>query len=89
MSAYSWLRLVLCSMVVSLASCKHIPPPPEHYRKIDMHTHFGPAAAARALELMDRYGIDVVVNLSGGSPGQGLEEQLAQAAQFQIGRAHV
>lgn len=53
-----------------------------HVRKIDMHTHFGPAAASRMIALMNAYGIDTVVNLSGGGPGHGLEEQLAVAAKY-------
>ncbi len=51
-------------------------------RKIDTHTHFGPAAAARTVQIMDHYGINTVVNLSGGPPGKGLEEQLAAAERF-------
>lgn len=47
-----------------------------------MHTHFGPRAARRMIGLMDQYGIDVVFNLSGGAPGQGLEEQLSAARQY-------
>jgi predicted TIM-barrel fold metal-dependent hydrolase len=49
-------------------------------RAIDVHTHFGPDAADRALALLERHGIDVCVNLSGMYPGGGLEEQLAAAA---------
>jgi predicted TIM-barrel fold metal-dependent hydrolase len=56
------------------------PRQPERYRKMDAHTHFGPDAAARVVRIMDERGIDVVVNLSGGVPGRGLEEQLAAAA---------
>jgi predicted TIM-barrel fold metal-dependent hydrolase len=51
-------------------------------RKIDVHTHFGPDAAAHMIALMDAHGIATVVNLSGGSPGRGLEEQLATAARY-------
>lgn len=47
-----------------------------------MHTHFGPRAAARTIALMDQNGIQSVVNLSGGTPGRGLEEQLAAAARY-------
>jgi len=47
---------------------------------IDVHTHFGPDAADRTVELLARHGIDVAVNLSGMYPGGGLEEQLAAAA---------
>ncbi len=49
-------------------------------RAIDVHTHFGPDAADRAVLLLERHGIDVAVNLSGLYPGGGLEEQLAAAA---------
>ncbi len=52
------------------------------YKKVDAHTHFGPAAAKRMVGLMDQYGIDVVFNLSGGVVGRGLEEQLAAARKF-------
>lgn len=55
---------------------------PPRPRRIDVHAHFGPSAAAHAIALMDAYGIDVIVNLSGGAPGRGLEEQLAAAARF-------
>ena len=51
--------------------------------RIDVHTHIGPDAIPRALTLMDKWGIDGVVNLSGMSPGpprQMLETQLAAAA---------
>src|SRR5262249_43931046 len=51
-------------------------------RKIDVHTHFGPDAAAHMVALMDKYGIDTVVNLSGGIAGHGLEQQLAAAARY-------
>lgn len=50
-------------------------------RAVDVHTHFGPQAADRTVELLARHGIDVAVNLSGMYPGGGLEEQLAAAAQ--------
>lgn len=46
---------------------------------IDVHTHFGAASADRTVELMDRYGVDVVVNLSGSSPDRSLPDQLAAA----------
>jgi hypothetical protein len=35
------------------------------YRRIDVHTHIGPDGIARAVRLMDEWGIDGVVNLSG------------------------
>lgn len=46
---------------------------------LDWHVHFEPDAMARADDLLDAEGITEVVNLSGGSPGRGLEEQLAAA----------
>ena len=55
---------------------------PAPIRKIDVHTHFGPDAAAHMIALMDAHGIDTVVNLSGGVPGHGLEQQLAAAARY-------
>jgi predicted TIM-barrel fold metal-dependent hydrolase len=61
-----------------LVACRTAPPGPPP--KIDVHVHVGPAGVARLVELMDRHGIDVAVNLSGGSPGRGLEVQLAAAA---------
>jgi len=68
-------RLVLALLLVA---CKTPPAGPP--AKIDVHTHFGPTAVDRVVELMDRHGIDVAVNLSGGAPGRGLEQQLAAAA---------
>ena len=59
-----------------------------HLRKIDVHTHFGPQAVDHVLRLMDKYGIDAVVNLAGGAPGHGLEEQIAVAKQHP-GRIYV
>jgi predicted TIM-barrel fold metal-dependent hydrolase len=53
---------------------------PVKYRKLDAHTHFGPRSLPQLIAVMDANGIDTVVNLSGRSPGRGLEEQLAAAA---------
>jgi predicted TIM-barrel fold metal-dependent hydrolase len=53
------------------------------FPRIDVHTHIGPDAIERALALMDRWGIDGVVNLSGmypGPPRRMLETQLEAAA---------
>src|SRR5260370_15284688 len=52
------------------------------YPKVDAHCHLAPEAVPRAIELMDRYGISAAVNLAGGLPGRGLEEQLNAAARF-------
>ncbi len=54
-----------------------------HPRRIDVHTHISPDGIERALHLMDEWGIDGAVNLSGmhpGPPRQALETQLAAAA---------
>src|SRR4051794_547315 len=54
-----------------------------HPRRIDVHTHISPDGIERALHLMDEWGIDGAVNLSGMNPGpprQALETQLAAAA---------
>ncbi len=66
----------------------NVPPPParapRRYRRIDVHTHIGPDGVQRAIRLMDEWGIDGVVNLSGMHPGPPrhlLEQQLAAAAQ--------
>src|SRR5688500_2631025 len=72
--------LVVAAGLSAVAACRGDPPAGRPYRKIDVHTHFSPDAAARAVALMDAHGIDVAVNLSGGSPGRGLEDQLAAAA---------
>lgn len=51
--------------------------------RIDVHTHIGPDAIARALTVMDRWGIDGMVNLSGmypGPPRNMLETQIEAAA---------
>jgi predicted TIM-barrel fold metal-dependent hydrolase len=51
--------------------------------RIDVHTHVGPDAIPRALSLMDKWGIDGIVNLSGmypGPPRNMLETQMEAAA---------
>ena len=47
---------------------------------LDVHMHLDPTATARELEMFDARNIRVGVNLSGGWPGNGLEEALAQQA---------
>ena len=59
------------------------PSPASPYRKIDVHMHIGPDGVPRAMTLMNRWGIDGGVNLSGmypGPPRHGLETQLEKAA---------
>lgn len=46
---------------------------------LDVHVHLGADGISNLSELMGRYGFDHVVNLSGSTPGRGLEEQLARA----------
>lgn len=45
------------------------PNPGARLPRIDVHMHISPFAVERALALMDKWGIDGVVNLSGMSPG--------------------
>lgn len=45
---------------------------------LDVHTHIEPEATQRALAIFDARNVRVAVNLSGGMPGMGLEEALAQ-----------
>ncbi len=69
-------------LLVALAGCTCRARPPSapdaaaRPRRIDVHTHFAPEATARAVKLMDAWGLDVAVNLSGGWPGDGLEAAL-------------
>jgi predicted TIM-barrel fold metal-dependent hydrolase len=61
---------------------------PSRFHRIDVHTHVMPDAIPRALKLMDEWGIDGVVNLSGmypGPPRHPLETQL-HAAEATHGR---
>jgi predicted TIM-barrel fold metal-dependent hydrolase len=53
-----------------------------HLPRIDVHTHISPDGLERALAVMNEWGIDGMVNLSGhypGPPRHGLETQLAIA----------
>lgn len=54
---------------------------PSDIPRIDTHTHVQPGALARAVALLGAHRIVHLVNLSGGSPGDGLEEALAEARQ--------
>jgi predicted TIM-barrel fold metal-dependent hydrolase len=59
--------------------------------RLDVHTHISPAGLDRALAIMDQWGIDGMVNLSGGTPGPPgykLETQL-QIARASGGRIAV
>jgi len=57
----------------------------ERIPMIDVHVHLSADGIRNLSELMARYGFDHVVNLSGATPGRGLEEQL-QAARSLPGR---
>ncbi len=67
------------------------PHPAQRFHRIDVHTHISPDGVDRAVRLMDEWGIDGMVNLSGmhpGPPHHALERQLA-AAQAAHGRIAV
>ncbi len=68
------------ALVACIACAPKAAPPAPRPAKIDVHTHFGPASVPSLVRIMDAYGIDTVVNLSGSFAGDGLEEQLAAAA---------
>jgi predicted TIM-barrel fold metal-dependent hydrolase len=70
-------RLAILILAVLALSCRS-----SRYTKIDAHCHLAPEAVPRAIALMDRNGIAAAVNLSGGVPGRGLEEQLKAAAKY-------
>jgi len=52
---------------------------PRRIAKLDMHTHVDPDLALPARGFLESQGIGRVVNLSGGIPGDGLEETIAMA----------
>ncbi|MEW5740962.1 MAG: amidohydrolase family protein [Myxococcota bacterium] len=76
----AWL---LFSVLLTACTCRQQatskPDAGPRLRKVDVHVHVDPAAVPRLITLMDTWGIDVAVNLSGGWPGAGLEESLAAA----------
>ncbi|MCC6903618.1 MAG: amidohydrolase family protein [Polyangiaceae bacterium] len=55
---------------------------------VDVHVHLGPDGVERLGRLMQRWHFDHAINLSGGTPGRGLSEQLA-AARSSAGRVTV
>ncbi len=72
--------MVLAALLACAACATRRAAPPERPRKIDVHVHVGPSGLDHLIELMNTHGIDAAVNLSGGTPGKGLELQLAAAA---------
>lgn len=69
------------SKVVPAPADEPKPPPwsPRRVPKLDMHTHVDPEVGVQARQFLESYGIGRAVNLSGGVPGQGLEETIAAA----------
>lgn len=60
------------------------PTGPVEHRRIDVHTHLYPDLVEPAARLVAAHGIHAMVNLSGGVPGYGLEQQLAAAARAPV-----
>jgi predicted TIM-barrel fold metal-dependent hydrolase len=82
------MSLLLAVLVVGAFAAGHqskttapapVPSAPGRVPMVDMHVHLQPGASTRLLALMKRYGIDHVVNLSGGHPLGNLREQIAEA----------
>ncbi|MGM0577409.1 MAG: amidohydrolase family protein [Myxococcota bacterium] len=57
---------------------------PEYHRPpvVDIHAHVMPSGLPRLAEIMRDNGVGLVVNLSGGSPGRGLEVSHAMQQRF-------
>lgn len=70
------------------AASQRAPPKSSRPVVVDMHVHLSPLGIARLEGLMRRYGFDHVVNLSGGTPSQGLSIQM-QAAREARGKVTV
>jgi predicted TIM-barrel fold metal-dependent hydrolase len=66
-------------LLLAAASCRCPTRTAVQQRKIDVHVHVGPSAVPRLVSLMDERDIEVSVNLSGGWPGEGLEQSMAAA----------
>jgi predicted TIM-barrel fold metal-dependent hydrolase len=52
---------------------------PRRIPKLDIHTHVDPEMAIQARQFLESYGIGRAVNLSGGVPGEGLEDTVSAA----------
>jgi predicted TIM-barrel fold metal-dependent hydrolase len=63
----------------SAAPAPSAKPVERELRVVDVHVHLAPDGVARLTDLMKRYRFHHVVNLSGGHPLRGLEEQLLAA----------
>lgn len=93
-----------CGLLLALSCQRREPPRPEARAApaasqrtapkssrpviVDMHVHLSPLGIERLEGLMRRYGFDHVVNLSGGTPSQGLAIQM-QAAREARGKVTV
>jgi predicted TIM-barrel fold metal-dependent hydrolase len=74
--------LLLMSVVAAGCTCRTASAPDAsapRLRRVDVHEHISTGAFPHALALMDAWGIDEAVQLSGGWPGHGLEANLAEA----------
>jgi predicted TIM-barrel fold metal-dependent hydrolase len=83
--------LVALGVAAYIARRPSRPPGAGRFPRIDMHMHISPFAIERAVALMDRWGIDGVVNLSGMYPGppRNLLETQLEAARRSGGRMAV
>jgi predicted TIM-barrel fold metal-dependent hydrolase len=61
------------------ASSSAAKPRSERLTIVDVHVHLSGDGVSRLEKLMTQYGFDHVINLSGGTPLRGLQEQLAAA----------
>jgi len=72
-----WIALVTWALLG--VGCKCASPSPSRVSVFDVHQHVSPGAMKHARELNLAHGITRIVQLSGGWPGAGLEESLAEA----------
>jgi predicted TIM-barrel fold metal-dependent hydrolase len=83
--------MALAGLHVAVAAPEAADGKKTHLPRIDVHMHIGPGGIDRLLKLMDRWGIDGAINLSGmypGAPRHMLETQL-EAAKKAKGRLAV
>lgn len=74
--------MLLVGVVLAGCHCPVRSPFAAKLKKLDVHTHFSGESARRMVALMDQWGIDVAVNLSGGAPGQELSQEIDAARMF-------
>src|SRR3954454_3266552 len=78
------MRTVFAAGLLLALSCKReAAPAHERLDKIDVHEHLSPGSLGHVLPMLEAQGIRTVVNLSGGSSGRGLEQQLEAAKQHE------